>query len=173
MVENMERDLSFLRAVARVSIGQEISQIIEKSLGITSEVIGGESKNITNWLAEHIANKPAELLEEARRQIPELKNIGIQHGNLASEIKSQNTAKKGEAQKGELTTGAEARRVQNLEKQIGTEAPKSVIPEHTTHDVNLTFNPLGSSLDQVARIFWSDPRWQEKYKEGFLYPFSN
>lgn len=63
-IENIERDLSYIRAATRVSVGEEVNNVIEKFIGINQKEISSESlrlrgivtdtvkggiKDIVNW----------------------------------------------------------------------------------------------------------------------------
>jgi hypothetical protein len=174
LVENIERDVSFLRAAARVGLGQAASELIEKALGQNQATLSEEFGKVINYVYKQgPGGGKSELLEEVKRTFPALQRIGQHQGELTAEVKSQN-AKVSEKQRGELSTGAEARRMKEIEKTA--EPPKSITPANAGVErkiIDLNFNPTNSSLDQVAKIFWSDPRWQEEYKNSFLNPNSN
>ena len=173
-VENIERDVSFLRAVARVTVGQDVASLLENALGITQSVVSSESYKVTDKLAAGLKTGHDALLAEARRQFPQLQGIRSGQQEMVNEVKETRRSEE-TRQRAELTTSAKSETIKPFE-ELGrkTTTPTtniSPIVERKVIDVN--FNPLHSSLDEVAKIFWGDPRWQEKFKDGFLYPFSN
>lgn len=172
-VENIERDVSFLRAVARVTVGQDIASLLENALGITQTVVSGESYKVADKLASGLRSGHDALLAEARRQFPQLQGIRAGQQEVVNEIKETRTSEASKQQKVDITTNAKAESIKTKEEtgKITPNTATTPIVERKIIDVN--FNPLSASLDSVARIFWGDPRWQEKFKDGFLYPFSN
>lgn len=174
LVENIERDVSFLRAAARVGLGQAASELIEKALGQNQATLSEEFGKVIDYVYKQTpGGGQSELLEEVKRQFPALERIGQHQGELTTEIKSQ-TAKITEKQRGELQTGAEARRMKEIERTTEPPKPAATVTSSVERKIiDLNFNPTNSSLDQVARIFWSDPRWQDEYKNSFLNPTSN
>jgi hypothetical protein len=175
-LENIQRDMSAVRAYMRVMVGQNAANVIEEALGINGGFVSDLS-NAVSKLSLTGLEKADKFLQEAIKQVPEIANISKGLGKDVIEgIKGldKNLQEKTEnKQKGEINQKYKS--MENLNDPLKTmkESTQSNIPEHTTHDVNLNFNPTNSSLDQVSRIFFNDPIWQEKYKEGFLYPFSN
>lgn len=173
-VENIERDVSFLRAVARVTVGQDVASLLENALGITQSVVSSESYKVTDKLAAGLKTGHDALLAEARRQFPQLQGIRSGQQEMVNEVKETRRSEE-TRQRAELTTSAKSETIKPFEelgRKTTTPATNtSPIVERKVIDVN--FNPLHSSLDEVAKIFWGDPRWQEKFKDGFLYPFSN
>lgn len=172
-VENIERDVSFLRAVARVTVGQDIASLLENALGITQTVVSGESYKVADKLASGLRSGHDALLAEARRQFPQLQGIRAGQQEVVNEIKETRTSEASKQQKVDITTNAKAESIKTKEESGKTTPNTATTPIVERKIIDVNFNPLSSSLDSVARIFWGDPRWQEKFKDGFLYPFSN
>lgn len=172
-VENIERDVSFLRAVARVTVGQDIASLLENALGITQTVVSGESYKVADKLASGLRSGHDALLAEARRQFPQLQGIRAGQQEVVNEIKETRTSETSKQQKADITTNAKAESIKTKEESGKTTPNTATTPIVERKIIDVNFNPLSSSLDSVARIFWGDPRWQEKFKDGFLYPFSN
>ena len=146
VMENIERDISYLRAVARVGIGKEVGDLIEKTLGINQKILSKESKTITDWAATNIVSKPAEWIHAVNNA------LGT---NISAKTKG--------------TINAEGK-VTNLPK----EEKKSTVPNNnspsttTKHIVEFNLSSKDVSMDALKRSLWNDPSWMYKAKDDFL-----
>jgi hypothetical protein len=146
VMENIERDVSYLRAVARVGIGKEVGDLIEKTLGINQKILSKESKTITDWAATNIVSKPAEWIHAVNNA------LGT---NISAKTKG--------------TINAEGK-VTNLPK----EEKKSTVPNNnspsttTKHIVEFNLSSKDVSMDALKRSLWNDPSWMYKAKDDFL-----
>ncbi len=173
-LENVERDVSFIRGALRVSIGKNASDFIEKAIGINSEFIGDLSDAIADLGVAGI-DKMDKYLQNAIKDWGGLVDIRNSFGksfvnnirDLTNDITNIKTK-----QSANIETEAK-----NLEiaarKNESTKSPET-LPEQriiVTHNVNL--NPMDSTTDKIAQIFMADRRFAEEWANSFLNPNSN
>jgi hypothetical protein len=143
-MENIERDVSYLRAVARVGVGQTVGDLIEKSLGINQQVIAKESKNLTNGIVEQM-HKGGEWFDSLREK--------------GYDVKSKS--------KGTINTEAKTAELPKEEKKVETtESSKSSTPTKTILEVKLSSSDV--STDELKRRLWADPTWMYRVKNDFI-----
>jgi hypothetical protein len=146
-VENIERDVSYLRAIARVGVGKEVGDAIDRMLGVNQKMISDESKNLTNKVAAQMGTG-LQLLDEAKRKIPELRLL--------------------DRQKGELSTEAKIANIPTAQKQSkGTTEESKVVEEK---NINIKINPGTAVVDEFSRAIWRDPRFLSDVKRSYLNP---
>jgi hypothetical protein len=154
LVENIERDVSFLRAVARVNVGQEIGNAIEKMLGVNQRVLSEESKKLTNKVASEITEGTegfSTLMEKAEALVGNKFQIGnLETGAKATKLKNEEVVSKGE--------------------KITETAPAETV---TRNFVELNVRSSDAVVNDFYRAMWRDPKWMDDFKKGFLNPYSN
>ena len=177
LIENIERDLSFLRAVARVSVGNEIGDAIEELIGMSQGDMSVKLGEYTNWVKSKMDIGDAAFREFMDKAVPDIKRmLGLTEENgksIIEEIKPLVTEVT--KQKGEINTGAKNNNINDPLKLMyeSNKVPTTISPNVERKVIDVNINPMAASMDQVARIFWSDPRWQDEFKKGFLSPNSN
>jgi len=152
-MENIERDVSFLRAVARVNVGREVGDAIEKMLGVNQRVIADESKNLTDKAAKSIGRGTEalhSLIVEGEKRIGDKLQIG------------------------KLEMGAKPANVSNEAVTNTTASTTAKAAETTTKTVfEHRFVSDSANVDELYRLMWRDPKWQENVKKSYHNPHSN
>jgi hypothetical protein len=147
-VENIERDVSFLRAVARVGVGQGVGDAIDKMIGVNQKSASDMSKNITDKIGGMMGEGLGALKEKAQDIT---KKYGLQMGNVEAETESPSM--KGNTKKNESTNET-------------TNTPNLV--EKKVLDINL--NPGNGVVDEFSRAIWRDPRFLNDVRRSYLNP---
>lgn len=155
LVENMQRDVSYLRAMARVSVGTQIGELMERAFGVNQKVYSEESKRITDWLSDKIKNTDT-MLSALVETVPELKGLtATQKGNAAAE----NKPKIYQIPEGKQNTTS-----------TSPEATETTI--NVRHDYSL--NAGTATMDELARSVLRSPEFLSEFRntmnEGFLTP---
>jgi len=174
-LENVERDVSFIRGALRVSIGKNASDLIEKALGLDSEFIGNLSDAIADLGSAGI-DKMDKFMQNAIRDWDGLINIKNSFGgsfvnnirDLTNDIINSNKTK----QAANIET--EARNLEVAARRNESLNSPQTLPEQriiVTHNVNI--NPMDSTTDKIAQIFMADKRFAEEWANSFLNPNSN
>jgi len=174
-LENVERDVSFIRGALRVSIGKNASDLIEKALGLDSEFIGNLSDAIADLGSAGI-DKMDKFMQNAIRDWDGLINIKNSFGgsfvnnirDLTNDIINSNKTK----QAANIET--EARNLEVAARRNESLNSPQTLPEQriiVTHNVNI--NPMDSTTDKIAQIFMADKRFAEECANSFLNPNSN
>lgn len=145
-LENIERDVSFIRAVARVGVGRGLGDAIEKIVGINQDMIGKESKVLFDNAAGSL-------------------NSGMEW--LKNKVTSRYPERSLFSQKGTIETGEKVSNVSNEQKK---EAPKTGKPEETVtrNIVELKVSTADVSMDTMARYLFANPAWMEKIPGDYL-----
>jgi len=154
LVENIERDVSFLRAVARVNVGKEVGDAIEKMLGVNQKNLSEGSKKLTDKAAASITKGT--------------EGFGVL-------IDKAEKALGGKLQIGKLETGAEATKLKNEEVAAKTGKTATTAPAETVTKSVLDVNLVSSQaiVDDFYRAMWRDPKWMDDFKKGYLNQNSN
>jgi hypothetical protein len=146
-MENIERDVSYLRAVARVGLGKEVGDLIEKTLGINQKVISQESKKMTTWVADKMYTKGSEWSDTLYNAL-----------GIAKSTKSQGT----------INAEAKAANLPREENKISaTSATNTTVPV-TKQIVEFKLSSGDVSMDELKRRLWSDPTWMNRAKNDFI-----
>ena len=156
LIENVERDVSFLRAVARVGLGQKAGDMIEQALGINSQFLSKESKKITDSVAAGISKGP-EYLQQLMDNNPDVfKNKG--------KIRAETEAKNKE--------------IESVTQNVKETKVKETPVETSRRDVlDVNINPTSALVDDAARAIWRDPQFMAdfrlNFRKGYLSPSTN
>ena len=154
LVENIERDVSFLRAVARVNVGKEVGDAIEKMLGVNQKNLSEGSKKLTDKAAASITKGT--------------EGFGVL-------LDKTEKALGGKLQIGKLETGAEATKLKNEEVAAKTGKTATTAPAETVTKSVVDVNLVSSQaiVDDFYRAMWRDPKWMDDFKKGYLNQNSN
>jgi hypothetical protein len=146
-MENIERDVSYLRASARVSVGMQIGDLVEKITGLDQTIISKESKRATDWVATQIT-KGDQLISRFMEKVPDVNLYGRIKGTINTEATAQDT------------------------KESKKETPKTTTKEETPPTKSVLEIKLSSSdvsLDGVKRELWNNPGvWMNKNQNDYL-----
>jgi hypothetical protein len=150
LVENIQRDVSFLRAVARVGVGREVGNLIEQYLGVNQKTLSEESKKGTDWLKS------------------KMDNIGeFAKGTIESAFGVNNLPVRG-------TVNAESKTPIVEENKQKTEEKTTASSETITRNVHEhRFVSDSATVDELYRLMWRSPKWQENFEKSYLNPNSN
>lgn len=149
LLENIEREASRIRAYLRVNVGQEIADIIDRTLGVNQSVYSKEVSNLGNAIIQGFDENKDAIQQALLKSFPELEKE-IQEGRITSEAQALETRER-------LTRGTE-----NQQAATGTKS---------TTDVNVNMTAGDAVVDTIKRAIWNDPQWQEDFKRSFLNPY--
>jgi hypothetical protein len=153
LVENMQRDLSYLRAMARVSVGTQIGELMERTLGVNQRTLSEESKKITDWLANKIQHSD-EIMSTVLKEIPEFKGlVSAQKGKIEAENKSG------------------IYKIPEEKQKLTTAEPEAVTTTSNIRVVHV-LNSGTATMDELARSVLRSPEFLSDFRvnltEGYL-----
>lgn len=151
LMENINREVSRIRAYMRVNIGEELGNIIERTIGADQATMSKEVANLGN-AAIRSAEENKKIFQQALlEEFPDLEK---------------------EIQSGMITSEADAIAAAQSKQSIlrGTESPPPVTGTKNTTDVNVNMTAGDAVVDTIKRAIWNDPQWQEDFKKSFLNP---
>lgn len=151
LMENIDREVSRIRAYMRVNIGEELGNIIDRTIGVDQATMSKEVSNLGNKAVMALDENKKILQEALLEQFPDLQK---------------------EIQSGMITSEADAIAAAQSKQSIirGTESPPPVAGTKSTTDVNVTMSAGDAVVDTIKRAIWNDPQWQEDFKKSFLNP---
>lgn len=151
MIENIERDLSYLVAVARVNVGETIHTAIEEYLGINAQTVSEVTDKIATKAGKWAEGK-ADFAQEA-----------MKGGVLPEWLK---------APKNRATKTAEELQplpVTTTSTSTPTKTPQAVeeyVTKRATIDVN--FNSNSPLTDPMRRMLFNDPEHMRDWARSYL-----
>jgi len=145
-VENIERDLSFVRAMVRVNAGAHFGTLLEK-IGITQDNLSGESKKISEYVAKQIKTSDV-MISEMMKQLPEFGELIKEEARIKAESKPKI--------------------YETPERREPTEFTPTRSAEPTTSNVKIDFEFKSDTVtDEFRRLIMRDTTILEETKEKF------
>jgi hypothetical protein len=173
LIENIERDMSFVRGALRVSVGQNAAHIIENALGINQRKLSELSDAVSNWGAGQVGRFD-DFAKEAVRQYEDLKLLDEPLKKLTDKInEASELVKNDKGKQTESPNPPEPPPTEVMNRNEEARNKRSERERESTRDynVNLRVLPLSSAGDEIGKIIWGDPKFQERFTESFLHPF--
>lgn len=146
LMTNIEREVSRIRAYMRVNVGQEIADVLDKSLGVNQAKLSEDVSNLGNKVITNLGNAKDSFQQVVAEYFPQ-----IQNGQIATEATSPNSVNN------------------NQRVVMGTTSPPPVNSKTTT-EVNVNIKTGDAYLDSLRRTLLNDPFLMEEYKKSFLNP---
>ena len=145
-IENVDRNVSFLRAVARVAVGKDLGDAIEKYTGINQAMLSGEAYKLAD-IGEKYIRKGDGVVR---------KLIGLNPGLSAM-------------QKANAPTGATNATIPPQTKTASSAKSEKGEPVVTKSVVELKVSAGDVSMDEIKRALFNNLDWMNKSKKEFIY----